>query len=1260
LILLISGLNIHVLAQTLSSKEPCSLLQQDFESGNAPGWDNQAPGDPVWVVVDGEYRRSNVNALLPNPYTIYRENDALNWDNYRLECDFRIHSATQGVNEIGFLFRFSDENNYYKLSFYCVNGGCTKRFELSALRNGSNNLLTSGIGYYDLDNNHLKIEVVANRIDILLNGIPLYNDFVTDISLATGSIGLLTNRVQTGFDNICVIPLSATPAVRPPKPEIYVISQYNGSYNQPLIITGANFGASRDMANGMVMFGFTPASIELWSNNAILVRAPEVSDEIIQVVAFDQISDSEVFAHRFHINRPVIDMASPGTISEGEVFSLIGKNFGYSQGLLSGVHINGTTLQVESWNNEEVRVRAPNIAAAGVMVFLKTLGGEHFTSINVQTTTHLTCEATPQSIILGESFTTSGLLTDKQGVLLDSRLIHSGVVSPSGVEIFADNNPTNLEGEYEIAFSVLNGNYPITQPGEWRAISRWSGYGVYQGAEARSAIFTVSPAATHLTAAATPSSFLQLNKLFRIEGTLHSQPDNPLMSQLLAGATVVVDATSPSGVVLQHIGVIYDGSYRTNSITADETGTWKIAVYFDGNAQFNASNRVDMNMHAAYTSGYAVIVTGRDSSGEGMVEHTRTTDNVWRRMIERSFHPEHINYLNSYGSMIPYANTNPASKGNVKDAIEIWAKDKMLASPAPLFVVFVNHGDQIGGVGRFHVWQGPSGGEENFITAPELDDWFDTLQFDLQQDPVAAEQPIIFTYGACHSGSFIRSLSEPGKRRILIASCDEYEVSYRGPGGNADRDGEYFISRFFDYASSGRSLKSSFLLAASEIQKYTMNMARQTVNGQGQNRYADGADQHPLLDDNGDGRGETMSLFHDGLLADQYTLGQNLYNPPAPISISKHSGDVYLAHDDADPELWLEVSDASQLYSVWIEIKSPTHVLSPAQATESFQREQNLPRLHMDIMGQRNIWRNWNQDGFSGFSASGEYVIYYFLHDNEQHMAPLHSSRVYRNYEGNQPPTPFSTISPASGVKTNTKLLFQWEASRDPEEGGVFYTLLVSTSHQFPPTETLTKECGEETVAAVGKDFGLVDWETYYWKVIARDSFGAARESSPVCSFFTDNTNDVYGSMLVRVFDGSDSSRITDATVQLNPYVPLELTPSGSYLGLGLPLQGEYLTGVSRCEYISPEPRTVVIRTAEDITVVDFYLYRPGDVNENGLISTSDIFSFAANWGSDPSPSTDVNKDGICDTKDLIQIIRFLHECKNPPLAGPLEPNPGN
>jgi hypothetical protein len=98
----------------------------------------------------------------------------------------------------------------------------------------------------------------------------------------------------------------------------------------------------------------------------------------------------------------------------------------------------------------------------------------------------------------------------------------------------------------------------------------------------------------------------------------------------------------------------------------------------------------------------------------------------------------------------------------------------------------------------------------------------------------------------------------------------------------------------------------------------------------------------------------------------------------------------------------------------------------------------------------------------------------------------------------NQPPYPFSLLSPTDGDSLSALLTLDWQTPSDPNLGDqIRYDLYVSTVSGFDPDSTAIYEnLHISHLKAVLKS------DTYYWKVKAYDNWGAIRWSSQTRSFY--------------------------------------------------------------------------------------------------------------------------------------------------------------
>jgi hypothetical protein len=175
-----------------------------------------------------------------------------------------------------------------------------------------------------------------------------------------------------------------------------------------------------------------------------------------------------------------------------------------------------------------------------------------------------------------------------------------------------------------------------------------------------------------------------------------------------------------------------------------------------------------------------------------------------------------------------------------KNAAEATDKDRLLAAIAaaakseasPLWLVFIGHGTFDGRAAAFN------------LRGPDLTS--DALQAALKE----VRRPTVVVNTTAASAPFLTALSGPG-RVIVTATKTGQERNYA-------RFGRYFAKRVIDPSADldkdeQTSLFEAFLAAARDTAEFYKSEGRI-------------ATEHPLLDDDGDGRGVRVDFFERGKL----------------------------------------------------------------------------------------------------------------------------------------------------------------------------------------------------------------------------------------------------------------------------------------------------------------------------------------------------------------------------------------------------------
>jgi hypothetical protein len=483
--------------------------------------------------------------------------------------------------------------------------------------------------------------------------------------------------------------------------------------------------------------------------------------------------------------------------------------------------------------------------------------------------------------------------------------------------------------------------------------------------------------------------------------------------------------------------------------------------------------------------------------------------------------------------------------GDIQYAIETWVKSRMNSMPAPLYIIMVDHGSSNG---EFHL-------NNETITPTDLATWLGKLENGdaLAQPPVtglsaeALKEKRFIINGSCYSGTFITDLSQlptsTNGGRVVISSAAADEVSYKGPneGGNPIvRSGEFFLEELFTQLERGYTFRQAFIDATTATRLFTQKGGN---SGNSNAPYFDGAVQHPMLDDNGDGIGS--NAIYDGSGQDGDSVrdmilgaGANYSTNSAenPVDITAVTETVFLTSGQSGRLLWATVNDDTQVDSaVWMEIRTPASVLNPAASTVQADLDtRRIPLAHIN--------NRWEQDPSdvalavdlrTPFTSSGKYEILYFVRDlTTQKLAPMKRSVVYKANSASDPlPGAFNLLTPDGVENESNMIVFSWTPSSSANT--FTYTLMIASDPAFS-TIVYKQEDITGTMVALGSEMGLKTGITYYWKVQAVDIYGAIRDSSQTdWHFHTAFPNDFPGIIQGYVRDPSGIG-ISGATVYAN------------------------------------------------------------------------------------------------------------------------------
>jgi hypothetical protein len=802
----------------------------------------------------------------------------------------------------------------------------------------------------------------------------------------------------------------------------------------------------------------------------------------------------------------------------------------------------------------------------------------------------ITCNLSKNIFILGQSITINGKINPApkevgKGITLDFQ-------SPFG-EIKQDFTLADMNGEfnYDLKCSFID------CAGKWSVKTSWSGDDIHNGAESQFFKFVVSKAGSKLDIDVFPQS-IKIGEKIRIVGTLESEPHctnmkaSPIHLYMLNGS----DQVYFDNIVTNESGQFIIDNYMLSSL-----GKWSIYAEYEGIDSYAMSKSEIINVNVVKSAGYAIIIQGRDSCNEGLDEHRKTTDFVYKRLQERGLQEKDITYL--YNT----SNAN-ISKADVQYAITSWAKNNMNDIPGNLYIIMINHGNKE----RFLM-----GSPMENIKSGDLSEWLNSLQNGLKNN-LSSELDIVVILGFCHSGSFLDDLS--GDNRVIIASAAADEASTRGPAsGDEIREGEYFVSEFFKSVVYGKSLNNCFAAAVQKTEEYRDRLSNMPRNKRGP--YFDNSEQHPLLDDNHDGFGSNnLDAEADGLKSKNLYIGvsMNMDNAPGDAIITEVSDTKFIdALSEFNEILWATVNDRDRVSSIWIEIKPPYYQSDTDESNQDLLELKKWISLSYNEIEERYEWKkdSLGSDFVDEFSTPGMYNVFYYAIDKEtQNISPMMMSRVYKRKIDNAAPYNFYIVSPQNEEEAKTKVILEWTAvSKDPEGDQFTYTLHLSRDDDnFDNKTTIIHEnLTENMYLAELPSSGVETWDnkTIYWKVQAIDEYGAIRETQ-VHFFKTNNTNEWPGWIEGYIFDTYSGIPLSNATLTLkkdNITKQIIALPSGYFLGTVE--SGVYDIEIQQDDYYNTKISSVEILEGsiwkryiamEPIPVI-------GDLNGTGKVTIEDI-----------------------------------------------------
>jgi hypothetical protein len=220
----------------------------------------------------------------------------------------------------------------------------------------------------------------------------------------------------------------------------------------------------------------------------------------------------------------------------------------------------------------------------------------------------------------------------------------------------------------------------------------------------------------------------------KVKGQLEPQLENEVIKAKILRPDGKIEVLSDKIVTKVH-GVF---SYP---IEADQSGEWKIILYWDGNNIYE-NTKMDINVHVISSMGKAIIVLGggdRNIADWTMFNNVNTDEickYVYNALVKCNLRKDHdIYFLNPKNTI----DVDNVTETHLKYAIIDWA-GKQVNSKMPLYIYLLSHGhsDQL--------LLDKHNSNESYLTRDKLYTW-------LYNVPSGLSMPV--TIDACCSGNFV-------------------------------------------------------------------------------------------------------------------------------------------------------------------------------------------------------------------------------------------------------------------------------------------------------------------------------------------------------------------------------------------------------------------------------------------------------------------------------------------------------------------------
>ena len=837
-----------------------------------------------------------------------------------------------------------------------------------------------------------------------------------------------------------------------------------------------------------------------------------------------------------------------------------------------------------------------------------TLDTSNFSLNNIDGTYSITARATDNSnnvATAAVTFNRSASNNASATLLVNKSPASAGSISSNPDGLACDTSCSSTANSYAIGSSIVLTASP--RPGYY--LAGWSGCDSTAGStctiSARSGLGAITASFSHQLPttlnAGPPVTSIKQNATVTLSGVLSTIP---------AGTGSYLNAKNISIAITKPDGTVVTPAYTT--ATTDSSGSWSLqlpAVFtapgaylatasFAGSTELIATAAATATILMDKSAGYAIVVTGKRSDNSLLDLHSTSTDAIVATLKKRGFLDANINYLKS-------TTTTTTSRAQVQNALIGWAKDKLAASAAPLYLIMVDHGSPNGFVL----------GEET-LTANDLSGWLTTLEADPSVTSAISSYQRIVVIGSCYSGQFVPALSKGGRVVITSAGADEESIAgvkmWDINSNSYLTGGEYFMDSLFSFLGRGDTLKDAFMAASGALPARDV---RRLTNGTFHYGVFDNLEQHPLLDDNGDGTASYQLNGSDGQIASTLKLGEGITTNASgnPADIQAVTPQTSLENSVTSSPIWLQANLDARVGTAWAEIRTPD-----TTATGAGSGGQVLIDLSTETLTHNAAAGRWEAT-WKGFTTAGRYDIFFYTTDIQtgEQSSPVQTT-IYKNRTDNTPPSPFDLLTPGDQATPAQTFSATWQESSDAD--GLSYTLQIATDQAFanvvyseqdiPQAFTIIPDTALKNPAVPGS-YLCQNGDNYcYWRVQAIDGFGATTTSSSGRSFTIVMPNGLPAFLYGYVRDSTTGAPIGGAQIRVGNSSATTLA-NGAYLTSIA--TGSFSLTASASGYQSKILSNLVATSGKTLSATIRLsasgVRQPGDCSGDGFVSIAEVQS---------------------------------------------------